>query len=465
MSTIEQGRLCVYGHFNQPPRGNPLTESIGTESEAAPYKNWNERIADRSYRPNAIADNFRAMSFSIGESLLRWLADHEPEIYQTIIDSDNADADGRGGALATAYHHSILPLARKRDKRTQITWGIAAFEQRFGRQPLGFWLPEMAVDHETLSLLAELGIQYTVLSQQQTNSLARTAGAGPFKIALPHNRSIGVYVRDDILSSELSFNVHNLGGAGHWAHNTLAPARKYVGDLLLLATEGETFGHHYAGEDQFLQWLLRHEALSVGYTMTRLDEHFVEHPPQEHITIHEPSSWSDQRGLANWATGHAHTAWKGALRRALDNVASELDRAYEDLTRAAAVDAWELRDQYASVLLGAVTDEEFIAELLPDLEPDASQQLQTLLQTQELAQRMYTSHTFTNDTLDSRQPRYAIACAAAALALAQQATGRYMAERLLPDLAVVTTEDSANTGTDLLNQVMSDYELELELRD
>jgi predicted glycosyl hydrolase (DUF1957 family) len=154
VSNIERGFFCVYGHFSQPPRGNPITGEIGQEDEAAPYANWNERISDRCYEPNARAGNFQHISFSFGESLLTWLQAHRPDVYQTVINSDAAqDADSpQGNALATAYHHSILPLARRRDKRTQILWGIAAFEQRFGRKPQGFWLPELAVDTETLTL-------------------------------------------------------------------------------------------------------------------------------------------------------------------------------------------------------------------------------------------------------------------------------------------------------------------------
>jgi hypothetical protein len=469
VANIGTEQFAVYGHFSQPPRGHPLTRAVGEEPEAAPYRNWNERIADRCYQPNAAAKNYRHISFSFSENLLWWLESHKPDIYQTIIDSDAPDEHGGGQALATAYHHSILPLARKRDKRTQVLWGIAAFEQRFGRKPLGFWLPEMAVDTETLTLLAESGIQYTVLSRQQIVNLPREAGAGPFTVALSRSRRIGVFVRDDPLSSEISFNIHNLGGAGHWAHNSLSPARKATGDLLLLATEGETFGHHYAGEDQFLHWLMTREASAVGFQVTTLDRCFSENPPTQRVQIHEPSSWSDQRGLTHWTTGEttpaSDTIWKGALRRALDNVASELDRTYEDLTRTLDVDAWQLRDRYAPVLLGAISEDDFVAELIPDIDKHNAEQLKTLLQTQEIAQRMYNSYTFTNDALGSRQPRYAIACAAAALALAQQSTGRYMAERLRPDLAVVTSRDSDITGSDILRDVMAEFDLQLELSD
>jgi alpha-amylase/alpha-mannosidase (GH57 family) len=465
VSNIERSFFCLYGHFSQPPRGNPLTGEISQEDDAAPYVNWNERISDRCYEPNASAGNYQHISFSFSESLLAWLETNRPDVYQAVIKGDMAQETEQGNALATAYHHSILPLARRRDKRTQILWGIAAFEHRFGRKPLGFWLPEMAVDTETLTLLAEAGVKYTVLAAQQIRDLPLNRGAGPYNVRLSRNQTIGVFVRDDRLSSEISFNVHNLGGAGHWAHNVLGPARKSSGALLLIATEGETFGHHYMGEDQFLHWLMTREAQAVGFTITSLDHFFTEHPPTQSVSIQEPSSWSDQHGLANWATGqndaNKDTSWKGALRRALDNAANELDRAYEDLLRPLNVDPWQLRDQYAPVLLGSMSAAEFIAERVPGIEADTAEALKNLLGAQELAQRMYTSATFTNDALESRQPRYAIACAAAALMLAQRATGRDMAERFLSDLAVVTSRGTSERGVDILRQVVEEFQLEL----
>lgn len=473
MSKIESSLLCVYGHFSQPPRGNPITQVVGIEEDAAPSRNWNERILNACYRPNAEAGNLNHISFSVSEALMTWLERRAPDVYNIICEADRqvaAEHDGAGSALATAYHHSILPLARKRDKRTQIRWGIAAFEKHYGRKPLGFWLPEMAVDRETLTLLAEAGIRYTVLARQQVHGLPPAGDdAGPYLVKLGRSQSMAVFVRDDRLSSELSFNIHNLGGAGHWAHNALAPARKGI-KTLLLATEGETFGHHHAGEEQFLYWLITHEAASVGFRMTTLDNLYNTRSASHTITIEDPSSWSDERGLASWATGQVterqNTMWRGALRRALDNVASELDRAYEDLARHHELDAWDLRNAYAPVVLGITPADSFMAENAPGVASGAAEALKSLLTAQELAQRMYNSYTFTASRLDSAQPRYAIACAAAALAIAQQATGRDdMDDRLLADLSVVTTPDSAITGVDILRSVVEEFDLDLTLRD
>jgi alpha-amylase/alpha-mannosidase (GH57 family) len=372
---------------------------------------------------------------------------------------------GAGNALATAYNHIILPVARKRDKRTQVFWGVSAFEQRFGRKPLGFWLPEMAVDLETLRLLAEVGVQYTVLSGKQIENLPPGGGAGPYKVQLSETKSIAVFVRDDSLSAQISFNIHNLGGAGRWVDQVLGPARKNVGKLLLLAIAGETFGHHYAGEEEFLYWLIKYEAPRAGYQIVTLDQYFIEHPPTQTVRVKELTSWGNYEGLGHWLTGFADpqqdTTWKGSLRRALDNAASEVDRVYEELVGSYGVDAWKLRNQYAPVILGAISVDDFISENIPKITSNHLDQLKQLFFAERLVQRMYNSYTFTDSQLDGRQPRYAVACAAAALTLAQRATGRDMNDRFPLDMAVVRSSSSSVTGMDILNGVLAEFELDL----
>jgi len=442
--------------------------TIGDEPEAAPYRNWNERIHETSYRPNAEIGNFQHISFSFSEGLMKWLEQNAPGTYHTITQADKtavAAHSPAGNALATAYNHIILPLARRRDRRTQILWGIAAFERHFGRKPLGFFLPEMAVDSETLMMLAEAGIGYTLLTSKQLHNLPINGGAGPYKVELSNGKSIAVFARHDGLSAEISFKIHTLGGAGHWAHQALGPARKTAGQLLLLATAGETFGHHYAGEEQFLHWLVTHEAASAGYQVVTLDQYFLAHTPMQSVQIEERSSWGDQRGLTQWATGFANanqdTTWKGALRRALDNAASDVDRAYEDLVAPFEVDPWDLRNKYLPALFAGQTPDEFIAEQIPKMKPAQRESLKTLFQAERLTQRMYNSYTFTDNQIDGRQPRYAIACAATALSLAQQATGRDLNDRLPSDLAVVTSAFSSISGADMLHEAVREFELKL----
>jgi alpha-amylase/alpha-mannosidase (GH57 family) len=468
VTKIERSALAVHGHFSQPPRGNPLDYTIGIEPEAAPYQNWNERIHETSYKPNAEMGNFDQISFSFSEGLMKWLEQEAPDTYARIVQGErNAFAKyaPAGNALATAYNHIILPLARKRDKRTQIIWGIAAFERHYGRKPLGFWLPEVAVDSETLVFLAEAGIEYVVLTGKQVQRIPNGADSGPFWIDLPGGKRIAAFVRNDEFSTQISFNVHNLGGAGLWARQVIAPARKHLGQLLLLATSGETFGHHYAGEEQFLYWLVTHEASQAGYELTTLDRYFVQHAPTQSITIEERSSWGDHRGLTHWATGYANqsldTTWKGALRRALDNAASDLDSVYEELLKSYQVDPWKLRSDYLPALFSGMTPDEFIKEKIPAMKPNERETLKVLFQTQRMTQRMYNSYTFTDNKLDGTQPRYAIACAAMALTLAQQATGRDLNDRLPQDLAVVTSTSTSVTGADMLRDVLNEFQLDL----
>ncbi|MBI5669501.1 MAG: DUF3536 domain-containing protein [Chloroflexi bacterium] len=470
MSKFERSCLCVHGHFSQPPRGNPLESPPGqvVEPEAAPFQNWNERITATSYRPNAERGNFSFISYSFSEALVKWLEVNAHDVYETIVNADReayATQAPAGNALATAYNHIILPLARKRDKRTQVFWGVSAFEERFGRQPLGFWLPELAVDLETLRLLREAGIQYTVLAAKQIQDWSPGAGAGPFNVALGNGATMAVFVRNDELSAQISFNIHNLGGAGRWVDQVLGPARKNIGPLVLLATAGETFGHHFAGEEEFLYWLVKYEASRAGYQITTLDQYFVQHPPTQTVQIRELTSWGNYEGLTQWLTGfadaHQDTTWKGALRRALDNAASEVDRVYEELVRSYGVDPWELRDRYAPVIVGTVDADDFISEHIPKISIGHRQQLKQLFLAERLAQRMYNSYTFTDNRLDSRQPRYAVACAAAALTLAQQASGQDLNDRFPLDMAVVRSANSPVSGTDILHSVLEEFQLDL----
>ncbi len=471
MSKIERSYLCVHGHFSQPPRAHPLNGSIAPEPDAAPFQHWLDRITQTSYRPNAERGNFQFISFSVSEMLFKWLEPNAPETYAAIIGGDRTEQDRltqspAGNGLATAYNHIILPLARNRDKRTQIHWGIAAFEHRFGRKPLGFWLPEMAVDLKTLKLLAEAGIQYTLLAQKQFLDLPEGKSGGPFRVELDGGQSIAVFARNDELSSQISFNIHNLGGAGHWSQAALAPLRKSNGGgLVLLATSGETFGHHFAGEEEFLYWLMRYEAARIGFQTITLDHYFLAHPPSQTVHIEDLSSWGEHRGLSHWAAGYMDqyqdTTWKGALRRALDNVASEVDRVFEEMLHPYGVHPWALRNQYVSVLLGIQSASEFLAEHIPNLKAEQQRPLLLLLQAEELTQRMYNSYTFTDNRLDSRQPRYAVGCAAAALSLAQQATGEDLAERFPLDMAVVTSTSTSVTGSDVLQQALRDFDIRL----
>lgn len=455
--------LCVHGHFYQPPRGDPFADDdISPEADAAPYRDFNEKITQQCYTPNAKLGNFELMSYNINAHLARWLDKNAPDTYQRIIAADAAHRAKYevGNALAQSAHHTILPLCSKQDKLLQIKWGQMSFEYRFGRPATGMWLPEMAVDLETLQVLHDCGIQFTVLGQNQLVNAQH--GAGPYWVNLPSGDRLAVYCRDDAISNQIAFNVPLLGGAGRWAHNVLAPLHKSYPRLLLIATEGETFGHHHLGEEHFLHWLLKYEAHSVGFETTTLTRDFRENPPPDDrvVEIKENTAWSCWHGLARWATGcectKGDSRWKKALRDALDDLANQVDTAYLSYASALNLDPWSLRVDYFRVCLGALSPSEFLRDArLTHLSAEKSQTLLNLLQAEFFRQRMYVSCTFYEDALDAAEPRYGIANAVRAALLVTRATGADFLPALRKDMLGVTSSKTSQTGAHVLDEIVA----------
>ena len=226
--------VCIHGHFYQPPRENAWLEEIEVQDSAAPYHDWNERVSAECYAPNAasrildtrdrivdIVNNYASISFDAGPTLLSWLESSSPDIYRAILDADKearARFRGHGTAMAQAYNHIIMPLATSRDKRTQVIWGIRDFESRFCRKPEGMWLPETAVDLESLDIMAGEGILFTVLAPHQALQV-RSLGGGewrdasrgridpkkPYLCRLPSGRTIALFFYDGPISHDIAF--------------------------------------------------------------------------------------------------------------------------------------------------------------------------------------------------------------------------------------------------------------------
>src|SRR3972149_10915104 len=169
--------VAIHGHFYQPPRENPWLEAIEAEESAHPFHDWNERITFECYRPNAYArivdgerkildliNNYSSISFNFGPTLLSWLGEKFPTVYQRILDADRESIRrfGHGNAMAQAYNHVIMPLANERDQETEVLWGVADFEKRFRRRPDAMWLPETAANYPTLRVLVKYGMQYLI---------------------------------------------------------------------------------------------------------------------------------------------------------------------------------------------------------------------------------------------------------------------------------------------------------------
>jgi hypothetical protein len=304
--------------------------------------------------------------------------------------------------------------------------------------------------------LHDQGVKFTILSQSQVQGA--TEGAGPYWVGLPSGDRMAVYVRDDWQSNQLAFNIQSLGGAGRWARGSLSQLRRESGRLLLLALDGETFGYYYPGEEHFLHWLLFYEAEAIGFEVTSLARDLRDHPPTQEIEYKTATAWNCAHNLARWTTGCGCTPgdshWKAALRQAMENLASNLKEVYLDRAREMGIrDPWKLREDYMLVRLGALTEEQLMAQ--QGLEHDRqSAGLCNLLLANFYSQRSFTSYAFFYDDLDRLEPYYAITNAARVTTLLRRATGHDQEPQLRRDLALAISGKTGKTGAQMLDEAL-----------
>ena len=441
--------LCIHGDFSLPPRRDPLTGELEREAGAAPFRNLYEQVTADCYRPNAVLGNFDLMSFDMAPALLDWLEQRDAATYSRILAAD------RGSAIAATFHHVILPLLSRRAKMTQVAWGLEAFESHFGRKSEGLWLTDMAVDDETLDVLAESGVKFTLLSSEQIRG-EMSAGAGPYRVRLETGREIGVFARDHALSDKIAFELNRLGGAGIFAARHLAPRRDE--GLLLIATDGETYGHCHVGEEMFLRYLLRQEASNAGYQIVSLTGFWRDHPPAAEAHIVSPSSWSCRHGVERWQREcdcASPAAWKSPLRAALVRLADAADAIYEREARAAGFDPWALRNGYGQVLMSRTTGSAYLlGHEKRALTSEAEERVLTLLAAQVNRFAMCNSFAFFGDQLGTLEARNVLAQAGRVTGLVTQATGQDLSGDLLRDLALVTDPQGEHTAAELYAEIV-----------
>lgn len=421
---------------------------------AAPYQNWNERIHAECYRPNAELGNFERISFNIGPTLFSWMARYDEETCRLIVAQDRANVQryGVGNAMAQAYNHTILPLASREDKITQVVWGVADFEARFGRKPQGMWLPETGVDLETLAVLADHGIQYTILAPWQSNpdSIDPTE---PYRVALPGGKSIIVFFYNRELSAGVSFNSSLTTNADTFAQTAMPgcfnPEKTQRGEpqLVMLASDGELYGHHQPFRDRFLAHLVNGASAQMGLVCTYPGLWLKNYPVRRRTGINERTSWSCYHGVVRWMGECTCTPgdgrWKAYLRRALNNLATAIDSLYVDTLAPMGLDPWSLRNQYIHVMLGQVK----VAELLQQvakrrLPQDDLERVRLLLEAQRERQRMFTSCGWYFEDFSRIEPRNNVAYAAQAVYLTRLATGVDLSYPLMGDLRRVVSHRS-----------------------
>jgi alpha-amylase/alpha-mannosidase (GH57 family) len=459
--------LCLHGHFYQPPREDPFTGRIPIEPTATPYDNFNEKITSECYRPNVEAGNFAAISYDLGPTLAGWLEEAHPDVYQRIIDADQKHIAryGVGNAMAQSYNHTILPLAKTRDKRTQILWGLSDFRHRYGRNATGLWLPETAVDIESLDLMAQNGITYTVLAPWQ--SATPVDPTEPYQVSLPGGRSITVFFFNAPLSGGVSFDWDMTNNADLFAASFLpehlVQSKRDAGEaqLILIATDGELYGHHRPWRDKFLMHLIQTGAPSYGFEICTLEHYMRMYPPAKEAHLRIPSAWSCGHGLARWDTGcectEGESSWKGELNHALRHLAEKGDQLFERYASETLDDPWAARDAYLPVRNGWETLGSFWAQYgkhqHAPLEPLMGQRTLLLLEAQYYQQCSFTSCGFFFEDLDRIEPRNNIAFARRTISLTWQALGIDLQSDFVNDLRAVKSWRVPLTGADVYRQL------------
>jgi alpha-amylase/alpha-mannosidase (GH57 family) len=386
--------LVIHGHFYQPPRENPWSGRIDRQPSAHPHHDWNEQILQQCYRPNAFAritdgsgriermvNTYAQISFNVGPTLMSWLAETHGDLLDRILDADRQSVRERGGhgnAIAQAYGHPILPLCNPRDLRTQVRWGVADFRHRFRREPEGLWLPEMACTPAALAALIEEGLRFTILSPYQAARVRPLGGAewkpipdGTIDPHVPYlflhpdgsGRSIAVFFSDGPISHAIAFE------------GILSSSRELVDrclrsnpgpeQLVTVATDGETYGHHFRFGERCLAHALAVEAVERGLRVTNYGEFLEHHPPAAEVEISpgpggEGTSWSCAHGLGRWLRDCGcrsggppgwNQAWRAPLRRALDFLRDEAAKSFEAARGRLFEDPWKARDAYIELVL------------------------------------------------------------------------------------------------------------------
>ncbi len=384
------GYICLHCHFYQPPRENPWLEAIELQDSAYPYHDWNERITAECYAPNVasrilgsegriekIVNNYSKISFNFGPTLLAWMEAKAPDVYEAVLGADRESQKnfpGHGSALAQAYNHMILPLAKRRDKYTQVLWGIRDFEHRFGRKPEGMWLPETAVDLETLDILAELGIRFTILAPSQARRTRRMGSRAwrdvsggridptmPYELRLPSRRSINLFFYDGPISRAVAFE-GLLNNGEVFAQRLLGAfsEERTWPEIVHIATDGETYGHHHKRGEMGLAYALEHIQSRDLAELTNYGEYLERHSPSYHAEIFENTSWSCAHGVERWRSdcgcngggqGSWNQSWRAPLREALDWLRDALAPCYETHAGRLLKDPWAARNDYIEVIL------------------------------------------------------------------------------------------------------------------
>ena len=504
---VQNRYVCIHGHFYQPPRENPWLETVETQDSAAPYHDWNERICAECYATNGaarivnnqeqiirIVNNYARMSFNIGPTLLNWLKENAPRTYRMVLDGERRSRktfNGHSSAMAQVYNHIILPLANRRDRLTQIRWGIADYEYHYGAPPEGMWLAETAADTESLQLLAENGIKFTLLAPHQCKRIralhdgaqwidtpnASVDTTRPYIMHFPSGASIAVFFYNGPASRAIAFE--GLLNSGEAFAGRLRGAFHDGSEpqLVHVATDGESYGHHHRHGEMALAYTLRLLEDDPNIELTNYGSFLEKVPPQFECEINDNTSWSCAHGVERWRSNCGcngggqgwNQLWRTPLRRALDDLRDGLVPLTEQDGASYFKDVWAARDGYIEVVLdhsGQSVERFFRKYQRRPLSAEERVRALEVMEMQRHAQLMYTSCGWFFDDINGIETVQIIAYAARVLQLAREVFDE-RAARLEPAFLARLAEARSNdrpgiTGADIYREQVTAKQLGLE---
>lgn len=500
--------VTVHGHYYQPPRENPYLDAIERQPSASPFHDWNERIHHECYRPNAFArvlndrgeivkivNNFEYLSFNIGPTLMSWLESYDVEVYQRILEADRQSAkrlNGHGNAIAQVYNHIIMPLANDRDKYTQIRWGKADFRSRFGRDPEGMWLAETAVDYATLEILVAEGIKFIILApsqaercrpfptEEQPDPEWHEVGGGqidptrPYRCFISGGKYIDIFFYDGPISRDMGFSDvlfnsgHFVGRIGQAVRGDQRPSQ-----LISVATDGETFGHHKGGTEKTLAYAFLQEFSRRGWTVTNFAHYLSISEPTWEVELKPVTAWSCSHGVDRWQDdcgcgggGGWHQKWRRPLRDSLNWLRDRLIEVYEEEGGKLFRDPWLTRDEYIQVIRDRDREnvESFLSthcgrELTPDEQVDALR----LLEMQRHSLLMFTSCGWFFEELSRPEGVQILRYAARAIELAGEVAGTQLEAEFIKGLAQAPSNvEFFGDGEAVYRQLVATAQISLE---
>jgi alpha-amylase/alpha-mannosidase (GH57 family) len=489
--------VCIHGHFYQPPRENAWLETVELQDSAYPYHDWNQRITAECYAPNSVArilddharivqlvNNYSRISFNFGPTLLQWLENNEADVYEAILSADRLSMQkfaGHGSAIAQPYNHIILPLASRRDRRTQILWGIGDFERRFKRRPEGIWLPETAVDLETLQILAEEGIRFTILASHQASRVRRpgarlwqdVTGAKidptrPYSQQLASGKSIVLFFYDGPIARAVAFE-GLLTRGDHFADRLVGAFsdQRSWPQLVHIATDGESYGHHHRFGDMALAYALNQIESKKLAQLTNYGEYLERHPPTQQVEIIEKSSWSCFHGIDRWwsncgcntgAHPNWNQEWRTPLRNALDWLRDSLSGSFETQAHKLLKDPWAARNDYVDVVHNRtpeIIERFFSRHAIGPLDGSSRVTALKLLELQRHVMLMYTSCGWFFDDLSGIETVQIIQYAARVVQLSQELFGESLESQFIEKLSLAKSNlPDRGGGRDIYDQIV-----------